>query len=155
MSWIIWLRSCWILPPQWNFDGPEMTESASSLDIARFSNLYFFKSTWFIFSIKVPIDSSILEADFSFQSIDFQFFSPHQNWNPDWPELTKVLLVETYLEILTHPSQKLQLWIPLPSIKLMLSYYYLILKLKNFWFHSLDWNFDEPNMRRSSKNFIV
>ena len=45
----------------------KMPESASSLDIPQFSNLYFFSSTYFIFiPIKVSIDSFSPEADCRF-----------------------------------------------------------------------------------------
>ena len=67
--------------------------------------------------------------------------SLHQNWNPDRPEVSKVISVQTYLEIPTRPTRKLQLWILKSSSELTLSYYYwtltmgkpLVLFLKLAW----------------------
>ena len=53
--------------------------------------------------------------------------------------MAKVLLVRTYLEVPTHPSQELQLWILISGSELPLSYYYQTLTMQNLWFYSLVW----------------
>ena len=59
-----------VFTPLWNLDGPELPESAYSLDTPRYSNVYFFNSTCFIFFHQgVSLDSYIPEADSSFLSI--------------------------------------------------------------------------------------
>ena len=62
--------------------------------------------------------------------------SLYRNGNPDRSEVANVLLVQTYLEFLAHPSRKLQLWIFVSGSKLTLSYYYRTLTLKNLSFIS-------------------
>ena len=53
--------------------------------------------------------------------------------------MAKVILVQTYLEIPTRPSRKLQLWILASGSELTLSYYYKTLTLNNLRFYSLHW----------------
>ena len=60
----------------------------------------------------------------------------HRNWNLDRPELAKVILVETYLDIPTRPSRKLQLWIFISGSELTLSFYYRTLTVESLWFYS-------------------
>ena len=61
------------------------------------------------------------------------------NWNLNWTGVTKLLLVQTYLETPNHPSRKRQCWIVISSSELTLSCYYMTLTLKNLWFYSLNW----------------
>ena len=70
---------------------------------------------------------------------NFKIWSLHRSWNPDRPEVAIVNLVETYPEIPTRPSRKLQLWILLSGSELMLSYHFMTLTMKIFWFYSLCW----------------
>ena len=83
----------------------------------------------------VNLDSFAPEEDCSFPG--FQKKS-HRYWNPDRPEVAKVILVQTYLKIPTRPSLKLQLSIFVSGSELTLSYYYTILTLKILWFYSLN-----------------
>ena len=66
-------------------------------------------------------------------------WSLHWNWNPDRPDVAKVLLVHTYLEISTLDPRKLQLRILVSGFELTLSYHYRTFILKNLWFYSLPW----------------
>ena len=63
----------------------------------------------------------------------------HRNWNLDRPEVAKVILIQTNLEIPTFPSRKLQLWILVSGSELTLSYYHRTLTLKNLCVYSLHW----------------
>ena len=54
----------------WSFDGPELPESAFSLDTARYLNFYFFNSTFFIYIHQViNLDGFLPEVDWSFLNI--------------------------------------------------------------------------------------
>ena len=66
-------------------------------------------------------------------------WSVHRNWNPDRPEMAKVLLVQNYLEIPTRPFWKLQLWILVSGSEFTFSYYFRTLAVKDIWFYSLHW----------------
>ena len=65
-----------------------------------------------------------------------KIWSLHRKWNPDRPEMAKVLLIQKMFEIPTRPSQKLQLWILLLVSELPLPYYYRTVRVKNLWFCS-------------------
>ena len=73
---------------QWNPDGPEMPESAVSLDILRYSNSSLL-ALLLHFSVKMSIDRFSLEADYSFLNIkDFVLYIGiriliDQNWQSD------------------------------------------------------------------------
>ena len=92
----------------------------------RYSNLHFFNSTFFIFyQGSIPIAFYLY---CSFLSIlKFDLF------------IGIVLLLQTYLEFLTHPSGKLQLKFFVSGSQMMLSYYYKTLTLNVLWFCSLHW----------------
>ena len=64
----IWWENHGTCIPLWDLVGPEFTESAFSIDSTRYSNFYFFNSTYFVFFVHqgVNIDSLIPEATFSF-----------------------------------------------------------------------------------------
>ena len=69
----------------------------------------------------------------------FKNWSLCRIWNPDGPELAKVLLVQTNFETPNQPSRKICLWIFVSSSELTLSNYYMTLALGKLCFYFSDW----------------
>ena len=114
----------------WIFDGPEMPQSAFSLDMPWHSNSNFFSCNCFIFSSRFQSISFYWSCDirleiswlvFSASCVDFWLV-----------KIGKSALDTEIFRFSAHPSQKLQLWMLLSSSELT----YLL-----FWF--LDYSFIE------------
>ena len=71
-----------------------------------------------------------------FVSTHLKIWYLHRSWNPNRPDVAKVILVLTYLVMPTRP-RKLQLLIFVSGSELKLSYYYRTLTVKSLWFYSL------------------
>ena len=75
-------------------DRQEVPEKAFILDTIRYSNFYFFNSTYLIFIQQgVNLDGFTPEPDCAFLEI-FKY-NLHRKWNPERPGVAKVILVQT------------------------------------------------------------
>ena len=93
-------RNCSLLG---DLGGPELAESAFGIDTTRHSNFYFFKSTCFICFPSKCQSRYLYNWSKLFISEHLKIWSLHRKWNPDRPQVTNVILVQTYLEISTRP----------------------------------------------------
>ena len=119
--------------PLWNLDGTELPEIAFSFDTTRYSTFFLQFYLFHLLSSRCQSRKLYTCSNF-FVSKHLKICYLHRNWNPDGPEVSKMILVLTHLEILICPSQKLQLWILSSGSELTLSYYCRTLKLKNLRF---------------------
>ena len=114
----------------WIFDGPEMPQSAISLDIPWHSNSNFFSGNCFIFWSRFQSMSFYWSCDIRVE-ISWLVFSA--SWVDSWlVKIGKSALDTELFRFSAHPSRKLQLWMLLSSSELT----YLL-----FWF--LDYSFIE------------
>ena len=122
-----------------------MPERDITVYLPPISYAYFFNSICFIFLFRRQSIAFLWRGTFVLFVFEVhEMCFRHCNWNLDRPKGVKVFLVETYLNITTHP-QKLHLWILLSSSELTVLYYWMALSLKNQKFCSLDWNPDRRN----------
>ena len=128
------LKNCWGCTPLWNLEGPVLPESAFSIYTTPYSNFYFFISIYFIFSLTTSISIAFqLKQTIRFWA--FQNMISTSELESGRPEVAKVILAQTYIEIPTRPSRKLLLWFLVSGSELTLSYYYRTLTLKKIRFH--------------------
>ena len=114
----------------WIFDGPEMPQSAISLDMPWHSNSIFFSGNCFIFWSRFQSMSFYWSCDIRLE-ISWLVFSA--SWVDSWlVKIGKCALDTELFRFSAHPSRKLQLWMLLSSSELT----YLL-----FWF--LDYSFIE------------
>ena len=106
--WSFWVRNWTFFSVQWLPDWPELPERLLFL-------------TYFVIQTSTPsLQVTSFHQDVNqwldtrggiFASKCKEVFSLNRKGNPDWQEVAKVTLVETYLDRPTHPSQNLQRWI--------------------------------------------
>ena len=119
--------------PLWNLNRPELPESAFSFDTTRFSNFFLQLYLFHFISSRRQPQRLYTRSNF-FVSKHLKIWYLHRNWDPDGREAAEMILVQTYLEIPTRPSRKLQLWFLVSGSALTLSYYCRTLKKKNLCF---------------------
>ena len=138
MSLKTWAVFRWICTPLWSLDGPELPESAFSLDTIRYSSFYFFNTSYFNFIHQiVNLDSFSNQADCSFLIISkFDLYIRNGILRG---QKCQVIVVQAYLEIPTRLPRELQLWILESGTDMTFSYHCRTLTPKIFWFSSLPW----------------